>query len=77
MDADGEDDTLVAEVAGPCAVDALLRRHGFHILERKGNRVPVWGRGGQRYSQFQALKTIPKDEIKAARRAKKRQPQDE
>jgi hypothetical protein len=33
------------------AVDTLLRRHGFRILERKGNLVPVWERAGQRYSQ--------------------------
>jgi hypothetical protein len=77
MDSDSEDDTLFADVAGPCAVDALLRRHGFGILERKGNLVPVWERNGVRYSQHKALKTIPAEEIKAARRAIARQPRGE
>jgi hypothetical protein len=77
MDSGGEDDTLFADVTGPCAMDALLRRHGFSILTRKGNLVPVWERGGRRYSQFQALKTIPVEEIEAARRANARQPRGE
>jgi hypothetical protein len=50
-------------------VDTLLRRHGFRILERKGNLVPVWERAGQRYSQYRARKTIPADEVDAARQA--------
>jgi hypothetical protein len=60
-------DNLLADRTGRFAVDALLRRHGFRIVERDGNLNPVWERAGKRYSQYKALKTIPSDEIEAAR----------
>jgi hypothetical protein len=53
------------------AVDALLRRHGFRILERKEMMTAVWERGGQRYTQYKTLKTIPADEIDAALEAQR------
>jgi hypothetical protein len=39
-----EDASPTADVTSRFAVDALLRRHGFVILERKGTLSPVWTR---------------------------------
>jgi hypothetical protein len=53
------------------AVDALLRRYGFRIIARRGRLLPIWEKNGKRYSQLQALKTIPPDQIDAARQAQR------
>jgi hypothetical protein len=51
-------------------VDALLRRHGFRIVSRPGGLDPIWERAGKRYTQYQALKTIPPEQIEQARQAR-------
>jgi hypothetical protein len=62
-------DNPFADVTDPFAVDALLRRYGFRIVARQGRLDPIWERAGKRYSQFQALKTIPPNQIGEARQA--------
>jgi hypothetical protein len=61
-----------ADVTGRFAVDALLRRYGFRIVARPGGLDPIWERAGKRYSQYQALKTIPPDQIEEAREDQQR-----
>jgi hypothetical protein len=64
-----ESDNPFADGTDRFAVDALLRRYGFRIVSRRGRLLPVWEKDGKRYSQMQALKTIPVDQIDAARQA--------
>jgi hypothetical protein len=61
-----------ADTTGRNALDALLRRHGFRIVSRPGGLDPIWERAGKRYSQYQALQTIPPEQIEKARRAQQR-----
>jgi hypothetical protein len=62
-------DNPFADLTDRFAVDALLRRYGFRIVARRGRLDPIWEKAGKRYSQFQALKTIPPEQIDAARQA--------
>ncbi len=50
-------------------VDALLRRHGFTIHAREGNREPWWERKGELYVESAALDTLPPGELADARYA--------
>jgi hypothetical protein len=67
-----ENDNPFADLTDRFAVDALLRRYGFRIVARQGRLDPIWERAGKRYSQYQALKTIPPEQIDAARQAQQR-----
>jgi hypothetical protein len=64
-----DSDNPFADDTDRFAVDALLRRYGFRIVSRQGRLLPIWEKDGKRYSQLQALKTIPPEQIDAARQA--------
>jgi hypothetical protein len=64
-----DNDNPFADETDRFAVDALLRRYGFRIVSRRGRLLPIWEKDGKHYSQLQALRTIPADQIDAARQA--------
>jgi hypothetical protein len=38
--------------------DMTLRRNGFRIFSRRGNREPVWWRDGRAWLQSEAMKSL-------------------
>ena len=52
-------------------IDQLLRKHGFKIHSRRGDKIAVWERGGELYTQNQALGEV--DSWAEVRRAQDKQ----
>ena len=52
-----------ADNTGRHAGDALLRRHGFQILERPEKGEPVWVRNGTKYLESVAHKVVQQEFI--------------
>lgn len=46
------------DVSNRFEVDALLRRKGFHIWERKRGKDPIWILSGVKFAQSEALLRI-------------------
>jgi len=52
---------------GRFPVDALIRRHGYRVLERKPRRQPVWvDRRGVRFDEQDLLRRLPQNEVRDA-----------
>lgn len=64
---EGGYDNPSRDETGRFPVDALIRAHGYRVLERKPRRQPVWvDRSGIRFGEQDLLRRLPPHEVRDA-----------
>lgn len=56
-----------ADESGRFPIDALIRKHGYRIWERKDRQPPVWvDKNNIRYDEPDVLRRLPWEEVRSA-----------